>query len=255
MSPNTLCRIVTCPKLWPLGLPVYWYGIENLKSVWHSYFETRRLGLSFSVQNLWLLIPEILTATLLLIYVVALDIDVEFFSLSTIFAHWLTLRSSLTSEKWKLTTWKLKFRTDLWNHSMDCWSVTQWMIIFKGRFLKTSLIQACPVNASLYMVFKTHISFWADLAMNCQAVFPNFGCYPFRVMPKVLFKLFYTAIWSCCSVWLESEQTPFSLKCQFRSAAFNALHRTCGIQSKTWGFIPIPYFYPETDEWSKDWAN
>ena len=54
MLPNTLCHIVTCPKLWPIGLPVYW-SAKKEKSIWHSYFETCRVELSFSAQNPWLL--------------------------------------------------------------------------------------------------------------------------------------------------------------------------------------------------------
>ena len=46
------------------------------------------------------------------------------------------------------------------------------------------------------------ISFATDLAAN-------FGCNRFRITPDIVSKLLRAAIWSCCAVQFESEQTPF----------------------------------------------
>ena len=204
---------------------------------------------SESLIIVWLLqvIPEILTAILFFYSCFCIGHRCWNFFTQHNFCSLTNIEELIDLRNMK--TDNLKFRIDLCNLSMDCWSVTQWMIIFKGRLLKTSLIEACPVNESLYMVFRSHISFWADLATNC---FSKLWLLSIQSDAKSPFQAFYTAFWSCYSVWLESEQKPFPLKCQFRSAAFNALHR---IQSKTWEFIPIPYSYPETGEWSKDSAK
>ena len=60
----------------------------------------------------------------------------------------------------------------------------------------------------------------------------------------------HTAIWSSCAVLLESEQMPFSQRVhQFRSAALDR------IQLGTCWFVHIPYFYSETNGWSKYWEK
>ena len=87
------------------------------------------------------------------------------------------------------------------------------------------------------------ISFATDLAAN-------FGCNRFRIMPDIVSKLLRAAIWSRCAVWFEFEQTPFPRAGRrLRSAA---LHR---IRFGTCCFVPISYFYSETNEWSKDWVK
>ena len=93
------------------------------------------------------------------------------------------------------------------------------------------------------MAFKHHISFATYLAAN-------FGCNQFRITPDIVSKLLRAAIWSCCAVRFESEQTPFPRAGRrLRSAA---LHR---IRFGTCGFVPMSYFYSETNEWSKDWVK
>ena len=134
----------------------------------------------------------------------------------------------------KIETENLKFRTDFRDIIMDNWSVTQYMIILRGRFnqiaqkglnQKLKFVQSMQNNlftqpprgdqagsahtakgagpACLYMAFKRCISFATNLAAN-------FGCYQFRIMPEIVSKLLHIAIWSGCAVWLESKQTPFS---------------------------------------------
>ena len=69
-------------------------------------------------------------------------------------------------------------------------------------------------------------------------------------MQDIVSKILRIVIWTCCAIWLETEQMPFSQTGRrFRSAA---LHR---IRFGTWGFVPMPYIYSETNESSKDWAQ
>ena len=55
---------------------------------------------------------------------------------------------------------------------------------------------------------------------------------------------------SCCAVQFESEQTPLSRTGRRLSSA--VLHR---IRLGTCCFVPMSYFYSETNEWSKDWVK
>ena len=90
------------------------------------------------------------------------------------------------------------------------------------------------------------ISFATDLAAN-------FDCYRFGILPDIVSKLLRNATWRNCAVQFESEQTLFFCTgCQFRSAALQCLHR---ILFGTCCFVPMLYFYSETNEWSKDGAN
>ena len=63
---------------------------------------------------------------------------------------------------------------------MDGWSLTQQMIVYKGKLLKNLQIEikARPVNAGHYMAFKHRISFATNLAAN-------FGCNRFRITPDI----------------------------------------------------------------------
>ena len=118
------------------------------------------------------------------------------------------------------------------------------MIIFSSRLLKRILIleiEACPVIAGLHMAL--------NIAFHSTYLAANFGCVQFRIMPEMVFKLLLSAIWSSCSVLLESEQTPFTRKgCLLISAA---------LQDSIWNIqiCPIPYFYSVTNAWSKDWVK
>ena len=78
----------------------------------------------------------------------------------------------------------------------------------------------------------------------------NFGCNWFRIMPDIVSKHLHTPIRSCCAVLLESEQTPFPWKGLWLGSA--ALHR---IRFGTCNFVPMLYFYSETNEWLQDWAK
>ena len=67
-------------------------------------------------------------------------------------------------------------------------------------------------------------------------------------MQEIVWKLKASIrIWSGRALHFEFVQTPISWTCcGFRSAAGNK------IWFWTWGFVLIPYFYPETNDWSKD---
>ena len=69
-------------------------------------------------------------------------------------------------------------------------------------------------------------------------------------MPDIISKLLRAAIWSCCAVRFESEQTPFSRTGRrFRSTALQRVRfRVCC-------FVPLSYLYSETNDWSKGWAK
>ena len=132
---------------------------------------------------------------------------------------------------WAQATWSPSLAAG-WIERLSKWIAQK---IFKLK------IEAHPVNACPYLSFKHRISFATYLAAN-------FGCYQFRIMPDIVSMLLHDAIWSCCAVQLEFEQTPFSRigRHQFRSAA---LHR---IQFGTCCFVPVSYFYSETNHWSED---
>ena len=97
------------------------------------------------------------------------------------------------------------------------------------------------------IAFKPCFSSATDLAAN-------FGWDQFRIMPEIVSKLLCTAIASDCalcrSLWMESEKTPFCRTgLQFRTGASHRLWLwTCG-------FVSMSYFYPESNEWSKDRAK
>ena len=99
------------------------------------------------------------------------------------------------------------------------------------------------------MALKHFISFATFLAAN-------FGCYRFRIIPDIVSKLLRAAMWSRCDVWFGFEQTPFPRTGRWLRPA--ALHR---IRFGTFGFdpmscfVPMLYFYSETNEWSQDWAK
>ena len=110
-------------------------------------------------------------------------------------------------------------------------------------------IQARPINADLYIPFEHWIAFTTYLAAN-------FGCELFRIMPDIVYKLLHNSIWSRCSVWLKSVQTPFSWTGRpFRSAAFSALQCLHRIWFKTCWLAPMHYFYSDTNEGLKDCAE
>ena len=64
------------------------------------------------------------------------------------------------------------------------------------------------------------------------------------------FPSFCAAICNHCAVWFESEQTPNDRAGRWFGST--ALHR---IRFRTCCFVPMPYFYSESNEWSKDWAK
>ena len=144
-----------------------------------------------------------------------------------------------------------KFRTDLWDQVMDDWSVrhSRWLAWDEclqkqvAKKILKSKIEAHPFNAGHYTAFKHCISFATNLAAN-------FGCYWFRITPDVVSKLLCAANWSCCAVPFKCEQTPFLWTVRwFRPAAMQR------IEFRTRGFVPMSYFYSETNDWEKDWAK
>ena len=141
----------------------------------------------------------------------------------TVLSETLSSRSSRSSYGWLVS-----------NTADDCLQRQIAPKIFKSK------IKSRPVNTGHYMAF---ISFATDLTAN-------FGCNRFRIIPDVISKLLRAAIWSRCAVWFESEQTPLSRTGHWLRSA--ALHR---ILFGTCCFVPISYFYSETNEWLKDWAK
>ena len=94
----------------------------------------------------------------------------------------------------QLRTENLKFRTDLQNRDIDCWSATRQMIVYKGKSLKKSsnrkskLVLPMLVSGH-YMALKHRILFVTDLAANVAS-----GCDRFRIMPDIVSKLLHAAI-------------------------------------------------------------
>ena len=71
------------------------------------------------------------------------------------------------------------------------------------------------------MAFNHHIiSFATDLAAN-------FECNQFRIMPDIVSKYLRSAIWSCCAVQFESEQTPFPWTVHISFAIYWAANFGC----------------------------
>ena len=90
----------------------------------------------------------------------------------------------------KVRTENLKFWIDLRHRVMNGWSVTQQMIVYKGRLLEKSSNRKSKLVLSLvvtYMAFKHRISFATDLAAN-------FGYFRFRIMPDIVSRLLRAAI-------------------------------------------------------------
>ena len=91
--------------------------------------------------------------------------------------------------------------------------------------------------------FSLQVKFRSDLRDRVKTVLVgNFGCESwdqYRIIPEIVFKLLCAAIWSCCAVWLEFEQTPFPWTCCWNMLiCFNSI-----------------FFKSEANEWSKDCAK
>ena len=79
----------------------------------------------------------------------------------------------------KVRSENLKFMTDLPDRVMDCWSVTQQMIIFIGRLLKKSL------DRSLFIQYRSLHGL--QIALFATYLAANFGCNRLRIMPEIVF--------------------------------------------------------------------
>ena len=97
-------------------------------------------------------------------------------------------------------------------------------------------IEAHPVNSVLYTIFKHHISFVA-----------NFNCSQFVIMARLF--LSFCAPPSEVAVQFDLN-LPFSRTGE--RVNFAVLYR---IWFGTYLSVPMPYFYSETNEWSKHWAK
>ena len=112
------------------------------------------------------------------------------------------------------------------------------MIVYKGKLLKNNSDQKSKLVLSTLVTAWLSIHLWPILLQtlvaikleSCQTSFPSFCTQPSEV--AVLFNL--------------------NLSSQFKSAAFSALHR---IQFGTCCFVPMSYFFSETNDWSKDGAK
>ena len=150
------------------------------------------------------------------------------------------LSCSSTAEKWGLRTrnWGLISKIEplmiIWADCSENLKIENW-------------ISSCQCR-SLHSFQRFH--FICHL-FGCKF----FGCNQLRIMPDIVSKLLRVAIWRSCAFLLESEQTPFSrIGNWFRSpeSCSAASHM---FQFGTCRFIPMPYIYTQTKEWSKDWAK
>ena len=176
---------------------------------------------------------EFLTANLLSIHIITLDIDCSWNFLSSHNFARCSSSSSSTSEKRALRTWNLGqvFEIEL---SMVGQQHSKWLfwVADCSKILK-SKIKARPVNAGLYLAFKHCISFVAA----------NFGWQWLQFIQNHVrhcFQVVGTVLWKCCAIWLESEQTPFSWKGRPFSLRSAALSR---IQFRTCWYVLMFFFY------------
>ena len=107
-----------------------------------------------------------------------------------------------------------------------------------SKHLRAAIWSCCAVwFKSEQMPFPQtgRISFATDWAAN-------FGCNRFRITHDIVFKLLRAAIWSCCVVQLEFEQTPFPRTGRrLRSAAWNIIRLgTCGFDPMSYCFTQRP---------------
>ena len=150
----------------------------------------------------------------------------------------------------KVRTDNLKFRTDLRDLAMDGWSKTQ-MNVYKDELLKKSSNQKSNSSCQHWSLhgFQNrafHLQpIWLQISVAVDSDSESHAWHRFRAFARHHLKSL------CCLIRISgSEQTPFSRTGrQFRPAA---LHR---IRFGTCGFVPMSYFYSETNEWSQDWAK
>ena len=137
----------------------------------------------------------------------------------------------------------VSFATDL-AANFD-WNWFRIMPDIVSKNLRAAIRSRCAVRFESEQVpfpRKGRISFATNLAAN-------FECNRFRIMPDIVSKILRATIWSSCAVRFESEQTPFP---RAGRRLRSALDR---IRSGTCCFVPMSYFYSETNEWSQDWAK
>ena len=94
----------------------------------------------------------------------------------------------------KVRTDNLKFRIDLGDRVMDCWSVTQ-IIVYKGKLLKQSSDRKSKLG-----VLSTLVTTWlSNFAFHLRPIklrsdlTAHFGCDRFRIMPEIVSKLLRAA--------------------------------------------------------------
>ena len=115
------------------------------------------------------------------------------------------------------------------------------MIVYKDRLLKESWI------LKLKLVLSTLAIIWlSNIAFHLQPIWFQST----QNHARHCFKLLLATIWSHCAAQFESEQTPFPQTGRRLGSA--ALHRKW---FGTGGFVPMSYFYSETNGSSKDWAK
>ena len=120
---------------------------------------------------------------------------------------------------------------------------------YKGRLLKKSSNRKSKlVLSTLVTTWLSNVAFHLRLILlqTLVAIKSESCC----SMPDIVSKLLRATIWSRCAVLFKSEQTPFFRTGRLFGSA--ALHRT-GLG--TCRFVPLSYFYSETNDWSKDWAK
>ena len=185
-------------------------------------------------------------------------IDTSFRTLHrTELKHFLSSSSSLTSEKWELITWNfghissygwLVSSTVAWD---DCFTKIN---CSKNLRIKNQSFSFQRWSLHGFQTSHFRSSFATDLPAN-------FGYYWFRITPGgvTLFPSFCNAmsaaIWSSCAVLFESEPTvgrPFLRQVVEFMVISALLHR---IRLGTCVFVPMSYFYSETNEWLQNWVK
>ena len=156
MSPDSLWLTSTTKQYVHISSPKKWYMTRCISQPATDFFAYRIvvLGLFKLYIKARHEIREFLNANNWLIHPIAFDIDLSW-NIFTLHNFCSILIKQLT-DLWKVRTENLKFRTDLEDWVKDGWSVTQQMIIYKGRLLKKSSNQKSKLLLSTQQRWSLH---------------------------------------------------------------------------------------------------
>ena len=154
----------------------------------------------------------------------------------------------------KIRTKTLKFRIDLQDQVIVCWSVTQKMLVYKGQCLKKSAIKnwsaSCQCWTLLEMPFKNSISFatfsgvsFGFLSIQNQNV-QAFACHYLKLLPCLI------------RIWAESADSFFSDKSLILICCFAQDSNQNMLISSNALFLPRPMNDPkiERKQWAPLWS-